>query len=88
MALTALADISNPKDGVNENVVDDSRWTRTGAGRADVQMSGGDLGATKVQASQCWSDAFAQTYYTDNVNYQPTAGDPSTCAFAQAQFAP
>jgi hypothetical protein len=88
MVLTALADISNPKDGVNENVAEDSRWNPTGAGRADVHISGGDLGAIKVQASQCWSDAFAQTYYTDNVNYQPTVGDPSTCAFAQAQFAP
>jgi hypothetical protein len=48
-------------------------------------MSGGDLSST-VLASQCWSSAFAQTYYTDTVNYQPTSGDPSTCAFAQAQF--
>ncbi|HEY8041834.1 MAG TPA: hypothetical protein VIF15_18650 [Polyangiaceae bacterium] len=87
VALTALADISSTKDGVNENVVENSRWNATGAGRADVKMSGGDLGATTALASECWSSAYTRTYYTDNVNYQPTVGDASTCAFAQAQFA-
>jgi len=85
VGVTALADISNPQDGKNENVDENSRWSSTGAGRADVKMSGGDLSQT-VLASQCWSDAFAQTYYTDSVDYQPTSGDPSTCAFPQAQF--
>jgi hypothetical protein len=88
LAVSALADIDTPKDGTNENVAENSRWNSTGAGRADVAISGGNLGSTKVLASQCWSDAFAQTYYTDNVNYQPTVGDPSTCAFSQAQFSP
>jgi hypothetical protein len=82
---TALADISSPPDGTNESVDENSRWNSTGAGRADVKMSGGDLSQT-VLASQCWSSQFAQTYYTDSVDYQPTSGDPSTCAFAQAQF--
>ena len=88
MTLTAVADISTPPDGQNENVADDSRWDSTGAGRADVKMSGGDFGSTTVLLSQCWSDAFAQTYYTDSVNYQPTSGDASSCAFAQATFSP
>ena len=85
LVVTAMADISSPPDGTNESVDENSRWNSTGAGRADVKMSGGDL-STTVLASQCWSSSFAQTYYTDNANYQPTAGDASTCAFAQAQF--
>jgi len=85
VVVTAMADISSPPDGSNESVDENSRWSSAGAGRADVKMSGGDL-STTVLASQCWSSAFAQTYYTDNVNYQPTSGDASTCAFAQAQF--
>jgi hypothetical protein len=39
-----------------------------------------------VTASQCWSATFAQSYYTDSVGYQPTAGDAAACVFAQAQF--
>jgi hypothetical protein len=85
VVVTAMADISSPPDGTNESVDENSRWNSTGAGRADVKMSGGDLSST-VLASQCWSSVFAQTYYTDSVNYQPTSGDPSTCAFSQAQF--
>lgn len=85
VVVTAMADISSPADGTNESVDENSRWNSTGAGRADVKMSGGDLSQT-VLASQCWSSQFAQTYYTDSANYQPTSGDASTCAFAQASF--
>ncbi len=87
MSLTALADVSTPPDGKNENVAENSRWDSTGAGRADVKMTGGDFGATTVMLSQCWSSAFAQTYYTDSVDYQPTTGQPSSCVFGQASFA-
>lgn len=86
LVLTALADDSNPPDGKNESVDENSRWNASGAGRADVQMSGGDYGSTVVLVSQCWSDAFAQTYYTDNVSTMPTTGDAASCAFGQAQF--
>lgn len=86
LVLTALADVSTPPDGNNESVDENSRWESTGAGRADIEMTGGDFGSTTVKASQCWSASFAQTYYTDNVSYQPTAGDASACVFAQAQF--
>jgi hypothetical protein len=87
MTLNAVADVSTPPSGVNENVRENSRWDSTGAGRADVSMTGGQFGSTTVLVSQCWSDAFAQTYYTDSVNYEPTAGDPASCAFTQASFA-
>jgi hypothetical protein len=83
--IVGLDDISTNKDGTLENVTIHSRWTNVGAGRADVQASGGELEQTVV-ASQCWSSTFAQTYYTDNVNDQPTTGDASSCAFTQASF--
>jgi len=86
MSLNALADISTPPSGVNENVAENSRWDSTGAGRADVKMTGGAFGTTTVMLSQCWSEAFQQTYYTDSVDYEPTTGQPSSCAFAQASF--
>lgn len=86
MSLTALADVSTPPSGVSENVAENSRWDSTGAGRADVKMSGGQFGTTTVMVSQCWADDFAQTYYTDSVDYEPTTGQPSSCAFGQASF--
>jgi hypothetical protein len=86
MTLNAATDVSTPPDGTNESVAENSRWDSTGAGRADVKLSGGDLGAATVMASQCWSDAFAQVYYTDSVGYEPTSGSAASCAYAQAQF--
>jgi hypothetical protein len=86
--LTALADISTPKDGSNENVSMYSRWDTTGAGRADLQFSGGDLKAQTAQASECWSDTYQETYYTDDVNYRPTSGSAAACAFPTAQYTP
>jgi hypothetical protein len=88
MTLTAVADVSTPPDGQNENVDDDSRWDATGAGRADVKVTGGDFGSTTVLLSQCWSDTFAQTFYTDSVNFAPTSGDAASCVFGQATFSP
>jgi hypothetical protein len=86
LLLTALADTATPADGKNTSVDENSRWDATGAGRADVKLTGGDYGSTVVLVSQCWSATFAQSYYTDSVDYQPTAGDPASCVFAQAQF--
>ncbi|MGH7281211.1 MAG: hypothetical protein ACRELY_06795 [Polyangiaceae bacterium] len=83
--ITGLDDISTNKDGNLENVTILSRWQSSGAGRGDVQMSGGELSETVV-ASQCWSSSFAQTYYTDNVSYEPTSGDPSSCAFSDSKI--
>jgi hypothetical protein len=84
--LNAVGDIDQPKDGDNENLLLNSRWTSTGAGRADVKISGGSLGTITAFASECWSNTFARTYYTDNVNYRPAAGDATTCVYSQAQF--
>jgi hypothetical protein len=83
--ISAYGDIEDIKDGNLEDIVMHSRWAATGAGRADVQISGGDM-PSLVKASECWGTSFTRTYYTDNVSYQPTEGDPAACAFAVAAF--
>lgn len=62
-----------------------SRWLATGAGRADVRLTSGDLTA-EVTASECWSTMFARVYYTDSAEWQPTEGDVSACAFADVSL--
>jgi hypothetical protein len=65
-----------------------SRWLETGAGRADVQISGGDVPAAIAPAdvSECWDANFASQY--KNVSYDATAGwgQESSCAFATADY--
>jgi hypothetical protein len=83
--VNGLVDVGEPKDGTSEDVVVHSRWVSTGAGRADVQISGGSA-PTLVKASECWSTAFTRSFYTDNVGIEPTVGDPASCAFPDARF--
>ncbi len=61
-----------------------SRWLATGAGRADANISGGDLGTQVVTASECWDTMFGRTFYTDNANFAPTEGTAASCVFATA----
>jgi len=63
-----------------------SRWLATGAGRADLKISGGNLGTAQATASECWGTNFLRVFYTDSVNYAPTEGAESSCAFATADF--
>jgi hypothetical protein len=60
-----------------------SRWKPSGAGRADAQISGGDLGNTTVNATECWNEwpLFRVVFYTDTVSWLPTQGVISSCAF-------
>jgi hypothetical protein len=61
-----------------------SRWLETGAGRADAFLSGGDLDAIEVEASECWDEQFRRTFYTDSVDFSPTEGDPESCVYDEA----
>ena len=83
--IRAHGDVDTPKDGTSEDVVMHSKYDHTGAGRADVQITGGNM-PTRVLASECWDTAFARSYYTDNVNYRPTTGNANTCVFPMATF--
>ena len=84
--VSALTDIEETnKDGKLEDVVMHNRWAKDGAGRADVQISGGSV-PILVKATECWSSQFDRSYYTDSAGLAPTVGDPAACAFTGAKF--
>lgn len=62
-----------------------SRWTNSGAGRADLKASGGDL-AQDVTLSECWSTSFLRVYYADSLGFTQTEGSEGACAFAPASY--
>lgn len=70
-----------------EHITLRSRWQSNGMGRADARLAGGDLG-TGATASECWDGLFRRTYYTDSVNFAPTEGSVSACAFGTADLPP
>jgi hypothetical protein len=57
-----------------------SRWLASGAGRADLTVTGGDLGVLTVTASECWSTQFLRTYFSASVGGWPAEGTPASCA--------
>jgi hypothetical protein len=63
-----------------------SRWQADGAGRSDVEITGGDMGSLLVTASECWDRSFGRIYYNDSVEWQPTEGDPAACAFSDVSL--
>ncbi|HEX2670142.1 MAG TPA: hypothetical protein VHM25_04680, partial [Polyangiaceae bacterium] len=79
----AHVDIADSKDTKLEDVVIDSRWNAAGAGRADIDFSGGDLPASTpmVDAVECWGTDFTQSYYNDSVNFSPTVGVETACVY-------
>jgi len=65
-----------------------SRWQETGAGRSDVKLVGGDLGATQATANECWDSNFASRFMTNS--YGDAAkmwGAEADCVFAAADYA-
>lgn len=64
-----------------------SRWLETGAGRTDMQLSGGDLAATVQTSSECWDANFLSVY--SNTTYDPSSdwGVEASCAFPTADYA-
>ncbi|HTQ05436.1 MAG TPA: hypothetical protein VMI54_16345 [Polyangiaceae bacterium] len=83
--LTAHTDIDPSHTTALEDVTLVSRWQATGAGRADIGISGGDLpaaGLDAVNAVECWGPDFSSVYYTDSANIQPTTGSPAECVFS------
>ena len=80
----AHVDIDDAKSTQLEDVVIDSRWAASGAGRADIAIAGGDLPSSiaLVDAVECWGSDFQQSYYDDTVGFAPTAGLASACVYA------
>jgi hypothetical protein len=53
----------------------------SGAGRADLVVSGGSLPAGFiVHASECWDANFGRVFYTEDVDPTKMEGSPSGCA--------
>ena len=79
----AHADIDDSKQTLLEDVVIDSHWAASGAGRADISIVGGDLPASipVVDAVECWATDFTQSYYSDSESFEPTAGEASACVY-------
>jgi hypothetical protein len=81
-----------PTGTAKEHFTIHSRWQETGAGRCDVQISGGDLTAVLpagAAGSECWDSNFLSVYR--NVAYDPDPagkwGDEASCAFIPAEYA-
>jgi len=82
--ITAHTDIDDSHATALEDVSVVSRWRSTGAGRADIGISGGDLpaaGLAGVTAVECWGSDFARVFYSDSAGTKPTEGDASECAY-------
>jgi len=86
MVFNVTADVGTT--ALPENMVIRSRWQADGAGRGDARLSGGDLGTIQGIASECWSPLFRRTFYTDNVNWQPTEGNVQDCAYGTPDLPP
>ncbi len=57
-----------------------SAWAVTGAGRATLTISGGDLIDITVAATECWDTNFRRVYYEDTYEWEPTEGSEDDCA--------
>jgi hypothetical protein len=81
--VAAHVDIDDSKMTKLEDVTVHSRWNQSGAGRADITITGGDLPASTpvVNAVECWGTDFTESYYKDSVGFAPTAGDPNACVY-------
>ncbi len=64
-----------------------TRWDATGAGRADVLASHGDLPpGTRVDVTECWNDGFLRVYASfAREAGEHTEGDAGDCVYADAE---
>ena len=68
-----------------------SRWQQTGAGRADVMISGGDVATAQPggqgTASECWDSNFGSVFMTNSYgDANKMWGAESSCAFTPAMY--
>ncbi len=62
-----------------------SRWLQTGAGRADVKVSGGDL-ASPATINDCWDSGFLSRVMVNSFAASQNYGATSACAFTTAEY--
>jgi hypothetical protein len=80
LSFTSFGDTDDPGPAW-ETTTYMSRWKATGAGRTDLSISGGDLGAATVTAEECWNTSYQRTYFEISAGWVPTEGSPASCGF-------
>ena len=82
LVLAALANLAGAPEALEGGQVR-SRWTLTGAGRADAEAQGGNAGAGFI-ATECWDASFERVYARGQSadGGVTTEGDVTACAFA------
>lgn len=76
----ARADVSDPADGTVEDAAILARWDATGAGRADAEVTGGELGPLTWTEIDCWDASHRTVFFESNAELR-REGDASRCAF-------
>ncbi len=86
LKVDAFADADDSNMTEPEDISILSQWNGTGAGRADITITGGDVPADpgKVTAVECWGSDFYRVYYSDSINWETSEGDPAACAYQSA----
>jgi hypothetical protein len=85
LVVTGKADIDDSHATAIETVDIESQWDPSGAGRADVTITDGDVPAalSPFGAVECWDIAYKQSYYRESVagNGASAVGQIDACAF-------
>jgi len=76
-----------PASSAKETLEVHSRWLQTGAGRTDMQLSGGDVAAAVQTSSECWDADFRSVYSDTTYDSTQDWGAESSCAFTSAAYA-
>jgi hypothetical protein len=66
-----------------------SRWLANGSGRGDARVTGGDVGAAELTASECWDTQFRRSYFiAESGSLGGMEGSAASCVFAAADLPP
>ncbi len=69
----------NPNLDAEEHVELFTQWSSTKAGRADIRISGGDLGSAVILVAECFDGLKRRVYYKDSAGLIPEEGDVENC---------
>jgi hypothetical protein len=79
----ANLDVTDPKDGVTEDLGVRMAFLDEGTGRAEADVTGGQFGGELVKVTECWDAAINQTYV--DFNGEAALGELTSCGlFATA----
>jgi hypothetical protein len=70
---------TDPNRPAIERLTIKSRWAQSGAGRADVKITGGDFIVASATVSECWDANFLSQYLEANWPLAPNYGAVSAC---------